>query len=69
MEIRPQGDDWTGQHVYVRRRDGAGRSQFAAVFGSLEDGCYEFRVRGSCSPAARAVVNICNGSVAFADWS
>jgi hypothetical protein len=68
MEIRRQGDDWTGQHVYVRRRDSAGRSQFAAIFGSLRDGSYEFRVRGSRSPAAHAVLTICGGSVAIADW-
>jgi len=35
MEIRRVGEDWKGQHVYVRRRDGAGTPQFAAVFGSL----------------------------------
>jgi hypothetical protein len=68
MEIRRQGDDWSGQHVYVRRRDSAGHSQFAAIFGSLEDGSYEFRVRGSTSPTPRAFVTICDGSVAFADW-
>ncbi len=68
MEIRRQGDDWTGQHVYVRRRDGDGHSQFAAIFGSLEDGSYEFRVRGSRCSLPSAVVTICDGSVAFADW-
>jgi hypothetical protein len=69
MEIRRQGDDWTGQHVYVRRRDGAGRSQFAAVFGSLEDGSYEFRVRDSSSPVPHALVTICDGSVALTEWA
>jgi hypothetical protein len=69
MEIRRAGDDWSGQHVYIRRRDGAGTPQFAAIFGSLDDGSYEFRVRGSRSPAARATVTIHDGSVALADWS
>ena len=69
MEIRRVGDDWNGQHVYVRRRDGDGSPQFAAIFGSLEDGSYEFRVRDSRSPAAHAAVTIRDGSVALADWA
>ncbi len=68
MEIRRAGDHWSGQHVYVRRREGAGPPQFAAIFGSLGDGSYEFRVRGSRSPAVRAAVTILDGSVALADW-
>ncbi len=69
MEIRRVGDDWNGQHVYVRRRDGGDSPQFAAVFGSLEDGSYEFRVRDSPSPAAHATLTIRDGSVAVADWA
>ncbi len=69
MEIRRVGDDWCGQHVYVRRREGGGHRQFAAIFGALGDGSYEFRIRGSRSPVARAVAIIHNGSVALADWT
>jgi hypothetical protein len=69
MEIRRHGEDWAGQHVYVRRRDGGGHSQFAAIFGSLDDGSYEFRVRGSSSAAPRAVVTIGQGSVAVTEWA
>ncbi len=69
MEIRRVGDDWNGQHVFVRRRDGASASQFAAIFGSLGDGSYEFRLRGNHSPTAHAAVTIRDGSVALADWA
>jgi hypothetical protein len=65
IEIRRRGEE----HVYVRRRDGVGHPQYAAVFGSLRDGSYEFRVRGRPSPTARAVVSIRDGSVVHADWA
>jgi hypothetical protein len=46
IEIRPEGQDWSGYHTSVRRRHSAGRDEFAGVFAALDAGSYELRVLG-----------------------
>jgi hypothetical protein len=68
LEIRRAGEDWDGRHMAVRRRDGAGMTQFAAVFGGLAAGRYELRVRGNGRGAVALVVDVEDASVRVADW-
>ena len=58
LEIRRAGEDWDGRHMAVRRRDGAGMAQFAAVFGGLAAGRYELRVRGNERGGPALVVEV-----------
>jgi hypothetical protein len=68
LEIRRAGEDWDGRHMAVLRRDGAGTTQFAAVFGGLAAGRYELRVRGTGRGAVALVVDVEDASVRVADW-
>ncbi len=68
LEIRRAGEDWDGRHMAVRRRDGAGTAQFAAVFGGLAAGRYELRVRGTGRDGTALVVQVEDASVLLADW-
>ena len=69
LEIRRAGEDWDGRHMAVRRRDGAGTTQFAAVFGGLAAGRYELRVRGTGrDEAAALIMDVEDASVRLADW-
>ncbi len=57
LEIRADGDDWTGRHVAVRRRDVQGASCCAAVFDRLAPAVYELReCRSDTPPRLRATV-------------
>jgi hypothetical protein len=50
IEITPDGSEWDGTHVAVRRRSNPGsdtRPIFCAVFGRLPAGAYRIRVRGN----------------------
>ena len=67
IEFRRAGTDWDGRHMAVRRREGGGVTQFAAVYGGLAAGCYEFRLCGAAGPAALCV-EVADGSVSVADW-
>ena len=67
IEVRPEGEPWSGQHVAVRRRDVLDRSFFAAVFGGLAPGGYELRpCRSGTGPVLRARVDA--GRVAEVRW-
>jgi hypothetical protein len=68
IEIRPAGSPWDGTHMAVRRRDGAGTPQYAAIFGSLPEGGYEFRVRGESTTAPVLALHVDEASVALAHW-
>jgi hypothetical protein len=53
IEITPDGSEWTGTHVAVRRRIGAGANTepiFCAVFSHLPGGVYRIRVRDDARP-------------------
>ncbi len=69
IEFRRAGTDWDGRHMAVRRRDGAGAPQFAAVFGALAPGRYEFRLcGGEPGRAASLSLDVEDASVSVADW-
>lgn len=67
IEYRISGDPWEERHMAVRERRGAGSSHYAAIFGPLPPGDYEFRRRGH-QGAASLLVTIPDGSVASASW-
>ncbi len=46
IEIRPADRPWDGTHTAVRRRDLRDTVAYAGVFGSLEAGAYQLRMRG-----------------------
>jgi len=46
IEIRRAGQPWDGTHTAVRRRDLREAVAYAGVFGSLEAGSYQLRLRG-----------------------
>ena len=54
IEIRPEGTEWRNVHTAVRRRIVPSGTQYAAVFGSLAQGRYELRIRGSAADAPRS---------------
>jgi hypothetical protein len=68
LEIRRASDEWCGVHTAVRERRFAGVVQCAAVFGSLSEGNWELRVRGSTDVHPALVVRVLGGSVVEAAW-
>jgi hypothetical protein len=68
IEIRPASEQWRGVHTAVRERRFAGNVQFAAVFGSLTEGTWELRVRGSTDAQPALAVRVLGGSVVEALW-
>jgi len=68
IEYRAAGDPWRGKHMAVRERQGAGVTQYAAIFGPLPIGVYEFRVRSSEGAEPDLVVTVAEASVASASW-
>jgi hypothetical protein len=68
LEIRPAAEQWRGLHTAVRERRQAGAVQFAAVFGSLAEGDWELRVRGSTNQQPALAVQVIGGSVVEATW-
>jgi hypothetical protein len=45
IEIRPAGHPWRGAHTAVRERHLPDGIRYAGVFGSLEPGTYDLRVK------------------------
>jgi hypothetical protein len=68
IEVREIGRPWDGTHVAVRQRDGGGTSRYAAIFGSLVPGHYEFRLRPGRSSDPALVVDVAGASVTLAHW-
>jgi hypothetical protein len=66
IEYRATGDAWTEKHKAVRERRGPGTIHYAAIFGPLPPGVYEFRLRGKGQ--VQLVVTIAEGSVNNASW-
>ncbi|MDE3087423.1 MAG: phospholipase [Acidobacteriota bacterium] len=62
VEIRRQGEPWTGRHVAVREREVAGTTFAAALFGPLPEARYELRWRDR-RPAEGTPVVVRAGSV------
>jgi hypothetical protein len=68
IEIRKTGQPWNGTHVAVRQRDGAETTRYAAIFGSLAAGRYEFRLRSGCSNDPALVADVAEASVTSVHW-
>jgi hypothetical protein len=68
LEIRPGSGEWRGVHTAVRERRFAGVVQCAAVFGSLPEGDWDLRVRGSADPRTVLAITVPGGSVVEAAW-
>jgi len=68
IEYRAAGDPWGEKHMAVRERQGVGVSHYAAIFGPLPAGPYEFRVRGSEGAEPDLVMTVAPASVATASW-
>jgi hypothetical protein len=69
IEIRKTERSWDGTHVAVRRRDGDGSTRYAAIFGSLSAGRYEFRLRpGGSGDRPALVADVAEASVTVVHW-
>jgi hypothetical protein len=68
IEIRRAGEAWRGTHMAVRPRHGTGKTRYAAIFGSLPQGSYEFRLRGACATGPALTLQVEEGGVALAHW-
>jgi hypothetical protein len=67
IEYRIAGDPWEEKHMAVRERRGLDSTQYAAIFGPLPSGDYEFRRRGHACEA-ELVLTVVEGSVRNASW-
>jgi hypothetical protein len=68
IEYRAAGDPWCERHMAVRARRGGHEVHYAAIFGPLPDGDYEFRVRGSRRAEPELAVSVVGASVTSASW-
>jgi hypothetical protein len=72
IEIRPAGGRWDGTHTGIRRRDLRDTVAHAGVFGSLEAGAYELRLRGvptGMTGAGTVVeITVTGGEVVQVEW-
>jgi hypothetical protein len=68
LEIRPVSDEWRGVHTAVRERRSGDAVRYAAVFGSLAEGNWELRVRGSGDEQPILDIWVLGGSVVEALW-
>jgi hypothetical protein len=72
IEIRPAGAAWDGTHTGIRRRDLRDAVAHAGVFGSLEAGRYQVRLRGVSTdrPDAGVVVDltVVGGEITQLEW-
>jgi hypothetical protein len=67
IEYRVAGDPWEEKHMAVRERRSLDSVQYAAIFGPLPVGVYEFRERGSRG-SAQLVLTVAEGSVSSGAW-
>jgi hypothetical protein len=68
IEIRPVATEWRGRHTAVRPRLLPGGTQFAAVFGSLAEGGYDLRVRGTVDDRPALSLTVAGASVTDVLW-
>ena len=68
IEYRAAGHVWDERHMAVRERYGAGDLRYAAIFGPLLPGPYEFRVRGSERRDPQLSVTVVEATVTSASW-
>jgi hypothetical protein len=67
IEIRPSGESWAGVHTGVRPRHLRDGVCFAAVFGTLDAGEYQLRVKGSRSGPIMSI-GVTGGSISEGSW-
>jgi len=72
IEIRPTGSPWSGTHTAIRKRDLRDSVAFAGVFGSLQAGRYQVRIKGGATgrpePDATLDLQVTGGEVAQLHW-
>ncbi len=72
IEIRPVGTAWNGTHTGIRRRDLRDAVAHTGVFGSLEAGEYQVRLRGVSAdrPDAGVIVDlaVAGGEITQLEW-
>jgi hypothetical protein len=66
IEIRRVGQPWDGRHASVRARHLGAGELHAAVFESLERGCWEARLRGAPGVAPACGFDVHGGRVTHA---
>jgi hypothetical protein len=70
IEITPDGREWNGTHVAVRRRPTATLEPdavFCAIFGHLPAGAYRIRVRDTPSQQLSWALTVVGGQVTEVD--
>jgi hypothetical protein len=72
IEIRPTGSPWDGTHTAIRKRDLRDSVAFAGVFGSLQAGRYQVRIK-KCATGHRSSdttldLQVAGGEVAQLHW-
>jgi len=72
IEIRPAGGAWDGTHTGIRRRDLRDAVAYAGVFGSLEAGEYQLRLRGTpvdrAGPGTVVALTVVGGEITEVAW-
>ncbi|HXW38602.1 MAG TPA: hypothetical protein VEJ44_02825, partial [Acidimicrobiales bacterium] len=68
IEIRRERAPWDGTHVALRSRPGSGAPVCAAVFGCLEEGPYELRLRDRPQDPTVHRVEVLGGRVSETHW-
>jgi hypothetical protein len=68
LEIRRSTEEWRGLHTAVRERRHGDVVQFAAVFGSLAEGDWDARVKGSTNLEPVLTMRVIGASVIETDW-
>ena len=72
IEIRRAGARWDGTHTGIRRRDLRDALAYAGVFGSLEAGPYQLRLRALPADSTESTtvldVTVVGGEVTQLEW-
>jgi hypothetical protein len=66
LEIRPVGEEWMGTHTGIRPSGVASAPGLFAVFGSLKEGSYEMRIKGTDGPSN--VLEVRGGELQQIEW-
>jgi hypothetical protein len=67
IEIRAVGQPWNGEHTGIRERTLRDGACFAAVFGALDKGDYQLRIRGTETDPV-VDVSVGGGGITEARW-
>ena len=67
IEIRAMGQPWNGAHTGIRERNLRDGACFAAVFGALDKGDYQLRIRGTETDQV-VDLSVAGGGITEARW-